>query len=174
MDEDLASQLSCIIRVGVISSTNPEKHTCRVAFPECRTGSYELPILERNALNNADAQMYDVGESVLCIFLPDGPEDGFIIGAFYAEPNVPPTNSQDERRVLFADDTSVTYNRSSHELDLVDGDTQVHVDRDCVNINTPKAVNIVTRGNILLNASGNIDIKAGGTVALTGASVKAN
>lgn len=68
--------------------------------------------------------MADIGEDVLCVFLPGGIEDGFVLG--YAPEVARPTSNKDERKVRFKDDTTVTYNRATHELDVVIEGTNIH------------------------------------------------
>ena len=70
--------------------------------------------------------MPDIGEDVLCVFLLGGIEDGFVLGSFYAPEVARPTANKDERKVKFKDDTTVTYNRATHELDVVIEGTHIH------------------------------------------------
>jgi phage baseplate assembly protein V len=180
--EALSRTVSQLIRVGEVSSIDPVKHTARVTFPEeDNSTSYDLAVLVRNSYDNHDYNMPDIGEDVLCLFLPNGHEDGFILGSFYAGQIKPPTTNKDERKVEFSDGTTVTYNRSTHELDVVIEGTQIHADRQTVDITTPKTVNITTTdatvtasGNIKLSAGDNIDIKAGGVVTIQGSTVNIN
>lgn len=165
-DDRLTRKLARFIRVGRVKAINPEKHTVRVLFEADDALSYELPVLVHNTFANHDYAMPDLEDDVVCVFLPDGPEDGFVIGSFYAGEVTPPANSEDLRRVQFQDGTTVTYNRASHELDAVIEGTQIHADRQKVSIHTP--------ANISLSTSGSIDITAGGAITINGASVSIN
>ncbi|MDY6247692.1 MAG: phage baseplate assembly protein V [Succinivibrio sp.] len=178
----LESTLTEIIRVGTVSSTNPQKHTARVTISdEDNLTTHELAVLCRNTFKNHDYNMPDVGDDVLCVFMPQGIEEGFILGSFYAGNVQPPTTNQDERKVEFADGTTVTYNRATHELDVVIEGTHIHADRAKVNITTPQEVNINTTnanitasGNITMKSGGNTSITAGGTLTLKGSNTNIN
>lgn len=170
-----------LLKVGEVCEVLPEKHMCRVVFPcEGNNTSYELFVLCRNSLKNKDYNMPDVGEDVLCIFMPDGSEDGFILGSYYAENLEKCSISQDERKVKFSDDTTVTYNRSSHSLDIVIGPTSIHADRSVINIKTQQSVTIQTKtaqiiaDDINLQASGAINLNAASSITLSAPTVTAN
>lgn len=178
----LESTLTEIIRVGTVSSTNPQKHTARVTISdEDNLTTHELAVLCRNTFKNHDYNMPDVGDDVLCVFMPQGIEEGFILGSFYAGNVVPPTSKQDERKVEFADGTTVTYNRQSHSLDIVIEGTSIHADRQKIDVVTPKQVNIKTTdvnvtasGSITMKSGGNTSITAGGTLTLKGSNININ
>lgn len=112
-------EVSKIIRYGRVSTTSPATATVRVLFDdEDEIVSYDLPVLQINSHKNKDYHMPDVGEQVVCLFLPNGISAGFCLGAVYDTSNPPPRNSQDVRSVDFADGTTVEYNRGSHKLSI--------------------------------------------------------
>ncbi len=157
--DKITRQLGQLIRVGVVSSIDPAAHTARVNFEEDgNIESYDLQVLAKNSFANKDYNMPDLNEDVLCIFLPQGPENGFILGALYAGEVTTPTSNANIRMVQFNDDTRVTYNRSSHELDVVISGTHIHADRQSINLTTV----------------GEINIKAGGAITINGATVSIN
>lgn len=131
---DLSKNLRDYIRVGEVSSIDPARHTARVAFPDDDGAvSYDLPVLCRNSLENSDYAMPDVGEDVLCVFLPGGAEDGFILGSFYAGEVMPPTVLPDHRMVIFQDGTIIRYDRGeAHALDIIVENTTIHIDRKTI------------------------------------------
>ena len=181
ISEQIRAFLMNIIRVGEVTKTVPSKHMVRVAFPEDDDVSHELPVICPNTKDNSDFHMPDVGEDVLCVFLPGGIEDGFVLGSFYAPEVARPTANQDERKVKFKDGTTVTYNRATHELDVVINGTHIHADRQKVNVTTPQEVNINTTnanitasGNITMQSGGDTTITAGGTLTLQGSTTNIN
>lgn len=127
-----------LIRIGRVSSVDPGNATARVVFESQGVVSYELPVLQRQTLKNKDYWMPDVGEYVVCIFLPTGNAEGFILGAIYWNDNLPPENSIDKRAIFFEDGTSIEYDRASHTMTL--------------NVTGP--VNIVASGNV--NVTGDV------------------
>ena len=117
-----------VIRSGRISSINPKNGTARVVFADKdNLVSYDLPVLQRSTLKNKDYSMPDIGESVVCLFKPNGIAEGFVVGAHYNEEDAPPTADPDVRMVKFDDGTVVSYNRKTHVLDINCGSGTVNV-----------------------------------------------
>lgn len=105
-----------LIRVGRVSAVNSANATVRVDFQAQGVVSYDLPVLQRQALRNKDYCLPDVGEYVVCIFLPTGNAEGFVLGSIYKGDIDPPVNNQDKRAFIFSDGTKIEYDRSSHTL----------------------------------------------------------
>lgn len=105
------------IRIGEVSSVDPKNCTARVVFDD-EDGfiSNDLPIVQRNTQNTKDYWLPAVGEDVVCLFLPCGEEDGFILGSFYADEIEPPISSETKRYTKYPDDTIIEYDWESHEL----------------------------------------------------------
>lgn len=105
------------IRIGEVSSVDPAKCTARVVFDD-EDGfiSNDLPIVQRNTQDVKDYWLPAVGEDVLCLFLPCGEEDGFILGSFYADEIEPPTSSESKRYTEYPDGTVIGYDWEAHEL----------------------------------------------------------
>ena len=78
--DQLESLVANLIRIGEVTSINPEAFTARVRFEDRdNVESYDLRILVRGSLKDKFFHMPDVGENVLCLFLPSGVEAGFIL-----------------------------------------------------------------------------------------------
>lgn len=162
-DDALATKLGSIIRLGEVSSVNAEKGTACVVFDDDDgVVSAELPVLHRNTFSNKDYAMPDVGEDVLCLFLPNGMEDGFILGSIYAGEVTPPESTIDKRTVVFSDDTRVSYDRAEHVLTVSIGDTTIEANGDSVRIGAASDVTI--KGAITLDG----DVKVTGKVDADG------
>ena len=118
-----------MVRIGVVSSSDPAAATVRVAFDD-KDGvvSYDLPVLQRQTLKNKDYAVPEPGEHVVCLFMPNGNAQGFCLGAFYSDVDKPKEASLDVRALEFSDGTRIAYDRGSHTLTI-----------DCVG-------NIVIRG----------------------------
>lgn len=130
--------LKNLVRIGRVSSVNPEKATVRVVFEAQEVVSYDLPVLQPQALKNKDYCLPDVGEYVLCIFLPAGSAEGFVLGSFYTEGITPPASNGNKRVISFSDGTSVEYDRSTSTL----------------TIDAKGPVNIIASGNV--NVTGDV------------------
>lgn len=147
--------LKSIIRIGEVSSVDAAKGTARVVFDDFdSTVSFDLQVICRNTFANRDYAMPDVGEDVICIFLPTGTEAGFILGSVYAGEITPPENTINRRCVEFSDGSKFTYDRSTHELTATIGDTSITVNRNGADI----------------QSTGTVHVKVGGTEATVGAS----
>lgn len=80
---DLETLLRQTIRVGVVSDIDDGDVTARVTFDDQdNVTSAKLSVIVKNTDKNADYWMPDIGEQVLCIFHPAGPQQGFILGSF--------------------------------------------------------------------------------------------
>lgn len=176
-NEDIRNLLNNIIRIGKVSSICPEKATARVFFRDDgyydATGkykklvTYELLVLQRNTLKNKDYAMPDVGEDVLCVFLPFGLASGFVLGSVYAGENTPPESTENKRTVIFDDDTKVTYDRATHQFDIQIKQTAITANRDSVKVKTPVFVDVTTDGNVIVNAADSVAITGAAAVSVT-------
>ena len=126
------SVLNSIIRVAEVDSTDPDKATVRVRLgDDDDLISHDLRVLVRKTHMDKDYWMPDVGEHVLCLFLPFGLEQGFVLGAFYSEKDQPPVQSQDKKHLVYDDGTWLEYDRSEHLLSgHIKGWVDLTVDKD--------------------------------------------
>lgn len=76
--------------MGIISSINRKKCTARVYFEDRDDQvSHDLGILVPQTMKSKYYYMPDVGEKVICGFLTNGEETGFILGSVYSEVDKP-------------------------------------------------------------------------------------
>lgn len=128
-----------IVRVGRVSSVNPAACTVRVAFDDKdNLVSFDLPVIVPQTLKNKDYILPDVGEHVVCLFLPNGLAQGFCLGAIYSAEDVPPASDANKRVIQFEDGTRIEYDRTEHIL----------------TINAVGPVNIIAAGNV--NVTGDV------------------
>lgn len=110
-----------LIREGVVTQVIPERCSCRVTF-EDRDGliSAELPILQPVCFKDKFYALPDIGDEVVCLCLPNDPNanSGYVIGSRYHDKNLPPADSIDISRIRFDDGTTISYDRSKHELSI--------------------------------------------------------
>jgi phage baseplate assembly protein V len=106
------------IDVGTVSSIYPERCTARVFFEDKNMVSKELPIVVRGAQDNKDYWMPAIGEQVLCLFLPNGNGEGFILGAIYNDEDLPPVQNEKKRHIQFEDGAFFEYDPNTHVLTL--------------------------------------------------------
>jgi phage baseplate assembly protein V len=138
--------------------------------------SYELPVMVKQTLKNKDSYMPDIGEHVLCSFLGNGLEQGFVLGAIYSNADTAVNTDPNKRGVTFEDGTEVYYDRSSNKLNIiVAGAGLVEVTCKTATVNADTKINLTTPEVVVSNkltVNGLIDGKAGAT--LTGGGVTHN
>lgn len=118
--EELGELVANLIRVGEVTSVNAKAFTARVRFIDRDdVESYDLRLIVPRSLKNKFYTAPDVGEPVLCLFLPTGVEAGFIVGSYYTNSLERPAAEQGKTAALFEDGTLVEYDRATHRL-LVD------------------------------------------------------
>ena len=158
-------KLLSLIRVGEVTSVDYANLRARVTFDDDDgLVSYDLPILQRNTLENHDFCGVDLGEDVLCLFLASGTEEGFILGSFYAGEVTPPESSGDKRTVVFADGTRASYDRAAHELTITIDGTKITANRQDVSVETPNNVNV--KGGSQVNVEGGQQVNVNGGAAI--------
>ncbi|QGQ95873.1 phage baseplate assembly protein V [Paenibacillus psychroresistens] len=109
-----------LIRVGHISSIAPDKAAARVTFADkSEVVTLELPIIVRGSLAAKDYWMPEPNEPVLCLFLPNGSAQGFILGSFYSKNNPPPVVDETKRYISFPDGTSIEYDMATSTMNIV-------------------------------------------------------
>ena len=108
-----------LIKVGVVTNTYPDEAKVRVKIVSSDDEiSYKLPVVVRKTQDDKDYWMPDIGEHVVCLFLGNGVEDGFVLGAIYSDKDKVPVESQDKWHKTFKDGTTIEYDRKSHVLSI--------------------------------------------------------
>lgn len=170
-ETDYQELLGSIIKIGEVSSVDAAAGTASVVFDDDDSIVVpDLQVIHRNTFANRDYGMPDIGEDVVCLFLPSGTEEGFILGSVYAGEIEPPADTIDKRVVEFSDGARVAYDRAAHELTVEIDNTVVKLDAENVSIETSK--NVVVKGDSAeLSCQQKVEISVGGTTAtLQGAS----
>lgn len=158
--EQLTDMLSQIIRVGYVTARQPEKHRVQVQCKDTVNAPLTtdwLLCLTPRASQDMQYDLPDIGDQVLCLFLPIGLEQGFVLGAMYGKQTPPVSNAEKTHR-RFKDGSTIEYDRSAHKLDQ-----QI---KGMVETNAT--------GDILIKSAGNITIQAAGVVTIQGNPVNIN
>ena len=146
MERILSDLISQLARVGFVVSRQPEKHRVRVEFRDTVTAklvSGWLPVLVPRASADMAFDLPDVGDQVLCLFLGNGLEEGFVLGSMYGA-QTPPVSSGDKFHRTFSDGTTLEYDRKAHKLTAsVRGD---------VEMDAAKSISLHGKENIILQA----------------------
>lgn len=152
---DIHKLLSDLIRIGTISSVNPEEAKARVIFEDRNNQvSKELQIIFQRTIGTQDYSIPKVGEQVLCLFLANGWEEGYIIGSYYNKNIKPPANDENKRLIKFEDGTLIEYNL---------GEITINAKKD-VNIISAESINITAAREVIVN--GNLQVN--GNISASG------
>ncbi len=146
-----------LLRVGTVTVKDPANMCCRVTFSDTPTNavtSYWFPVLVTRAHGDTYYDLSDIGSKVLCAFLPNGYEEGFILGSYYPKGKAPETDG-DIYCHAFKDGTYIEYNRKEHRLIA-----------SCVG-----DVNLSAQGTLNLRAE-NINMAAGSVINIQAPQVK--
>jgi len=108
-----------LLRIGYVTEVLEKEAKVRV---ECQDQdvlkTYKLPVLCHKSRCDKDYWMPDVGEHVLCVFLPYGQHYGFVLGSFYSEKDLPPVASCDKAHIRWLDGTWIEYDRGTHVMQV--------------------------------------------------------
>lgn len=145
----LESAVVGINRVGRVTALLPEKGAVRVEFGDRgNLVSYELPVMVKQTLKNKDSYMPDIDEHVVCSFLGNGLEQGFVLGAIYSEADTAVNSNPNKRGSTFEDGTEIYYDREQNKLSItIAGEGLIEVNcksatvtaSDSVMVDTPQA-----------------------------------
>lgn len=145
-DEQLKDLMAQMIRVGFVSARQPKRMRVRVELRDTPTAALVtdwLPVLCPRASGDMAYDLPDVGDQVLCLFLPYGLEQGFVVGAMYGKGS-PPASSGDIWKRRFSDGTALEYDRAAHKLTAD------------------------VRGDVRLETTGGLEAAVAGAVSITG------
>ena len=111
-------ELQELLRIGTVTARNAEIMCCKVTFSDTFTNgvtSKDLPVLITRAHGDTYYDLPDIGSKVLCAFLPNGHEEGFILGSYYPKGKVSVMNDNIYLH-RFNDGTYIEYDRKKHKL----------------------------------------------------------
>jgi phage baseplate assembly protein V len=146
---DLERGATRVFRYGVVDTVDRTKCRVTVTFPlsstvDPTTGkvvprnvkSGGMPVLVKQSVKNRDYWMPDVGERVLCLFLPNDSDTGFVLGSFYSDEDPIPDGAEDEgmRVVQLADGARFEYSTDDSEGHAQVGDVDIEIAADHVSV----------------------------------------
>lgn len=113
------SVIENLIRIGLVSSVDAAKHTVRVVFEDKdNLVSGDLPIIVPYSAKAKAYRLPEVSESVLCVFLGNGLQNGFCLGSFYTDEDMPPVSNKDQIGTWFEDGSYVSFDKTSKTLHI--------------------------------------------------------
>jgi len=106
-----------MLRFGHITEIDASKCYARVTFMDDGIVSAPLQIVTMGALNNKFFHIFDINEQVAVLMDSDSVE-GVILGAVFNDGTNPDGGNNDVFRVKFPDNSSIEYNRGTHEYNI--------------------------------------------------------
>lgn len=142
-----------VIRVGFISSINYEKGFVQVTYPDRENAvSGELPYFSDYY------QMPEVGDRVVVLYLTNGNHEGFVLGKYYHDENMPVKSGKGLlHKPLHQNGAEILYQQNEDSFYLKAGEIQV--DGNTVNVNGD---NITLFANSLSLSGGKSSIETDG------------
>ena len=177
----LQALLSQVIRVGFVVARDEAAMRVRVEIEDTTTAPLTtdyLQVLAPRAKKDRSYDLPDIGDQVLCLFLPFGRECGFVLGAMYGGDS-PPVSSGDKFHRTFADGAVLEYDRAEHKLlAKIPGMVEVTASGEIVVTSSTKitltAPLIELNGNLTSRSPGGTSLISSGTVSINAAHVSLN
>jgi len=167
----LQALLERVIRVGVVSARYPDEGSVQVDFRDAGpegTPSWDCPVIQPKTHADKAYWMPDVGERVVVLSLPQGREQGLVVGAFYNEKDDVPVSSNDKAQITFDDGTVVFYDRSENELRVdASGEINIFCEGDAL-VETESKATVRSEGDALVESQGTATVRGQGGVKLDG------
>lgn len=162
-----------MLRFGNISAIDVAKGYARVTFLDDNVVSDWLQVVTLGSLQNKYFHTFDINEQVACL-MDENMEDGVILGAIFSDSISPDGANKDIVRVKFPDDSSIEYNRNTHEYNIdikgkinITAQTEINITSPLTNIDGDLTVtgtitgNEVTDGTINLATHKHIGVTVG-------------
>ena len=143
------------IRIGIVSSINPEKGTAKITFPDRHDiVSRDLPVVVPCTLEDKWYYMPDVGERVRVLFDPEAPTRGCILGSYYDDKRIPPVGDKNKAYVKFKDETLIEYDRELHKLTI----HIVAAGEKSIEIKAESDISVQTNGKLVVEVAKDVDL----------------
>jgi phage baseplate assembly protein V len=143
------------VRIGEVSSIDPATARAKVVFDDRESQvSYDLPIAF-GAASPSDGlyQMPDIGVQAVCVFLPNGQEEGYIVGFIYSDALAPPFDNPNIAGRRFGNGDYVYYDKGAGTL-YIKAAAGVVIDGDVSVAGDVVAGKVSLRGHVHVNGGG--------------------
>jgi len=111
--------LERMIAVGEVVEVNPQTHRVKVKLKGRQNLITDfLPVLVPMSFKDKVYSLPKKGDTVLCVFLPYGIEDGFVLGTLYTLSDGKPAKDENIHVIEFEDGTRIEYNKITHKLSV--------------------------------------------------------
>ncbi len=172
---DVLSMLRKLVCIGEVSIVDAQLRRVKVTFPGLRYPESDwLPVLGMRSKNVSISCNLEVGEQVLCLFIPSGSMmSGYVLGSMANKSAKPYIANVDKFGVQFKDGTLLEYDQSTQTGVLkIGGGTpaitvnseRVQIDSEVI-INGPTTINDVTVVNASTLINDTLDVAGATTLA---------
>jgi phage baseplate assembly protein V len=109
-----------LFRIGSVTAIDEENQLVRVTFDDLDdTVSPWLQVSTFGAHKDDDFWLPDIDEQVLCIFMPTGNAEGYVLFSVRGANNAPKAGKVGRRYIKFADGSSVEHDRETSTMTVV-------------------------------------------------------
>ncbi|GHU78858.1 baseplate protein [Clostridia bacterium] len=119
------NEVERLFRIGQVSSINDKNGAVRIAYDDMTDGtdepyvSGEMQILQRNTGLVKHNSQSAVGEHVVTLQLPNGPQEGFILGSLFTAENMQDVADPGVEKAIYPDGTIIEYDSNSSEYTII-------------------------------------------------------
>ena len=161
-----------LICSGQVSSVDPKTHRVRVAVRGVNEWeTFDLPVLTHGTKNPRVYHMPRVGEHVTCLFLPNGHEQGFVLGNFYTQTNLPGESDAEIWSAEFEDGTRFVHDGEGNVTALIPvGHLTVGVKKDIL-IESESEVTLNVESDITVTGGAAMTVKIADSITIEASSV---
>lgn len=162
------------IEFGEITTIDATKSTAKVKLPELddkTTG--DLLVLVPLSNEDKDFKVFLPGTMVVCLFIENSLERGFIIGTFFSEKFKTPSGATKDKRIMeYPGGAKIEIDKSTGSLNL-DIVKTLNINVPSINVNSTEITfnseNIKLNGNVTANTiTVKEDLNVGGNTTTTG------
>lgn len=155
--EALENKVDNLVKVGLVTAVKGGNVRVEINGVD----SHELPVLFPKTQDDSFQAMPDIGEQVLCVFLPFDITQGFCLGCMYSETDVAPVEGSSKAHIKFKDNTMLEYDRDSHKLSIDLSGALGDVEVKCKNLNAEVTENAnITAKNVLVDVAEKTELKS--------------
>lgn len=121
--EEIRHFLMGTVRIGEVKEIYDKEHRIRVIFHDLQYEdkevlSWKLPVVVPSSWKDMAYWMPCIGDYVLCLFLPFGREQGFVLGGYYADYDSKPVTDRNKFHMRWEDGSWWEYDKKLGEYNF--------------------------------------------------------
>lgn len=112
------SEIKNLFRIGTVCDLSSEGQQVRVNFDDLGTVSPLMQVPAFGALGDDYFWMPEIGEQVMCMFMPTGNAEGYVLFSVRGSSNSPKFANNNKRYIAFSDGGLLEYDKASGTLTI--------------------------------------------------------